>query len=122
MTNVRPAMDGDAAAMGALHVDAWRAAYADVMPVAFLAGLRAEDRAAMWRRSILDGRAHIFVATDDADVVRGFACAGPERTAGVVGELDASTSIRTDAGRAGRGRVRGPLPATPLTVHSRSRS
>jgi len=100
MPTVRPATDADADAMGALHVGAWRAAYADVMPAAYLAGLRAEDRAAMWRRAILDARAHILVATDDDDAVQGFACAGPERDEGGVGELFA---LNVDPAAWGRG-------------------
>jgi len=49
---VRQAAPGDTAAMAALHVRAWRAAYAGLVPDEFLAGLKVEDREAMWRGSV----------------------------------------------------------------------
>jgi GNAT superfamily N-acetyltransferase len=87
MTIVRPATGVDTEAMGVLHVRAWQVGYADVMPAAYLDGLRAAERTEMWRRGIEDGRAHIIVSTDDDGTVRGFACAGLEREDGDVGEL-----------------------------------
>ena len=53
-TGIEPggAVPADAPAMAALHVRAWRAAYTGIMPDAFLAGLRVEEREAMWRRSL----------------------------------------------------------------------
>jgi len=80
---VRAAVPGDAPAMAALHVRAWRAAYAGIMPDAFLAGLRVEEREAMWRRSltapeVAPAERAIFVA-EDAGRVIGFAAAGHAR-------------------------------------------
>ena len=51
---VRAAVPADAAAMAALHVHAWRAAYAGVMPADFLAALTIAEREAMWRRSVTE--------------------------------------------------------------------
>jgi len=73
--------------MGSVHVRAWQAAYVDAMPADYLAGLRADDRAAMWRRGIESGRSPILVATDDDARVVGFACFGEEREQGEIGEL-----------------------------------
>jgi len=100
MMIVRPAVHADTEAMGALHVRAWQAAYADVMPAAHLDGLRTADRAEMWRREIDDGGALIVVATDVDGTVRGFACAGGEREQHDVGELFA---LNVDPGAWGRG-------------------
>lgn len=44
----------DTDAVGEVHVRAWQAAYRGAMPDDFLDGLRPDDRAAMWRRWILD--------------------------------------------------------------------
>lgn len=80
---VRPAVPGDAPAMAALHVRAWRAAYQGVMPDAFLAGLAVAEREAMWRRSLTEpdrapAERVILVAEADATVL-GFAAAGHAR-------------------------------------------
>jgi GNAT superfamily N-acetyltransferase len=69
--------------MAALHVRAWRAAYAGIMPDAFLAGLRVEEREAMWRRSltapeVAPAERAIFVV-EQAGTVLGFAAAGHAR-------------------------------------------
>ena len=80
---VRAAVPGDAPAMAALHVRAWRAAYAGILPDAFLAGLRVEEREAMWRRSLTapelaPAERAIFVA-EEAGTLLGFAAAGHAR-------------------------------------------
>ena len=49
---VRAAVPVDAPAMAALHVRAWRATYAGILPDDFLAGLKVEDREARWRHSL----------------------------------------------------------------------
>jgi RimJ/RimL family protein N-acetyltransferase len=49
---VRTASVEDAAAMGAVHVAAWQAAYRCVMPDEFLDALDAEERADQWRSVI----------------------------------------------------------------------
>lgn len=62
--------------MGRLHVRAWQAAYRSIMPDSYLDGLRAEDRASMWRRQIdaAGGSGLLVVVTDDEVV--GFAAFG----------------------------------------------
>ena len=80
---VRAAVPADAPAMAALHVRAWRAAYTGIMPDAFLAGLRVEEREAMWRRSltapeVAPAERAIFVA-EEAGTLLGVAAAGHAR-------------------------------------------
>ena len=80
---VRAAVPADAPAMAALHVRAWRAAYAGIIPDGFLAGLRVEEREAMWRRSLTapelaPAERAIFVA-EEGGTLLGFAAAGHAR-------------------------------------------
>jgi GNAT superfamily N-acetyltransferase len=80
---VRPAVPADAPAMAALHVRAWRAAYAGVMPDEFLAGLAIEEREAMWRRSLttadLAPAERVILVAEVAGAVLGFTAAGHAR-------------------------------------------
>ena len=80
---VRPAVPADAPAMAALHVRAWRAAYAGVMPDEFLAGLAIEEREAMWRRSLtvpeLAPAERVILAAEAGGAVLGFTAAGHAR-------------------------------------------
>lgn len=80
---VRAAVPADAPAMGAIHVAAWRAAYAGIMDPEFLAAMDPE-RGASWWHNVLDGRssepaawAHL-VAELDGRVVA-MAAIGPAR-------------------------------------------
>jgi len=77
--SVRPAQPGDAAAMGAVQLRAWRSSYAGVLPADVLAGLDAEAFGATWERAIRlrpDARWGVLVALAGADLV-GFAATGP---------------------------------------------
>jgi GNAT superfamily N-acetyltransferase len=70
----------DTPAVGIVHVRAWQAAYAGVMPDEYLDGLCAEDRADMWRR-IIDQpppNGHHVVIEAAGEIV-GFAAHGEER-------------------------------------------
>jgi GNAT superfamily N-acetyltransferase len=101
----RPAGPADAEAIGAIHVRAWQAAYRGVMPDAYLDGLQAEDRAAIWRPSLEAPRPDraVWVVEDDDGDVAGFAAFGPEAAdppRAAVGELYA---INLDPDRWGRG-------------------
>ena len=51
-TRVRPAILSDAAALGAIHVAAWRAAYQGIMAAEYLAGLEVAKRAELWTATI----------------------------------------------------------------------
>jgi GNAT superfamily N-acetyltransferase len=82
---IRDAVVGDADAMGRLHVRAWQYAYRGVMPDEYLHGLKAQDRADMWRGRIArTDLPPILVAVID-DVAVGFATYGVEQPAGSTG-------------------------------------
>ena len=69
----------DAPAVGEVHVRAWQAAYRGVMPDDYLDGLRAEDRADMWRRGVDEGWPGQRDVIEADGRVAGFAAYGPER-------------------------------------------
>jgi ribosomal protein S18 acetylase RimI-like enzyme len=76
---IRAAKFDDCDAIGIVHVRAWMAAYRGVMPDEYLDGLRAEDRATMWRRYFAIPRPdqELTVVAHAGEVV-GFAASGPE--------------------------------------------
>ncbi len=61
MIRLRPALAEDAAAIGAVHVRAWRSAYAGILPDAYLAQLSATRQAAYYAAGFARGYAG-FVA------------------------------------------------------------
>lgn len=73
---VRSAETGDADAMGLLHVRAWQSAYRGVMPDAYLDGLQAEERVAMWRGRISRTELPSLLVAELAGDVVGFAAFG----------------------------------------------
>ena len=75
---VRPARPSDAAGIAAVHVQAWREAYAHLMPADFLAALDVGRREAGWNAIIDDDSTDVVVATDGSRVV-GWATAGAGR-------------------------------------------
>lgn len=74
---LRAARIGDAAALGRLHVESWRWAYAGLMPADYLAALDPAPRKAMWAQRLAtgDGPGHVAVAVDGDHLV-GFAAWG----------------------------------------------
>jgi ribosomal protein S18 acetylase RimI-like enzyme len=88
MVTVRPARIPDAPAIGRVHVRAWQAAYRGHMPDVYLDGLRAEDRAAYWERTLRrdELRGTILVVERGGEVV-GFAAVGPSPDPPGAGEL-----------------------------------
>jgi GNAT superfamily N-acetyltransferase len=103
MISIRKARPGDAREIAAVHVAAWRSAYAGILDDGYLANLSEARLAAFYQRAILDRReGHaVFVATaagedqpQDAPgsgaVVVGFASGGRARRRGV-GEGEVET-------------------------------
>ena len=83
--DIRPARPGDGEAIARVHVDSWRAAYRDLLPVAVLDGLSAAQRTRHWDRVLLPASMdRVVVAERDGEVV-GFGHVGPARDAEVVG-------------------------------------
>jgi hypothetical protein len=74
VVTIRRATVQDAPALGRLHVRAWQAAYRGQMPEDYLDGLRPEERAAGWERSLRRDRDQdpVLVAQQEDRVV-GFA-------------------------------------------------
>ena len=76
---IRRAVPGDALAIAEAEVASWRAAYADLMPAAYLAALSEHDRAETWRADLEKhgerGRKRTWLAEDGGSVL-GFSLAG----------------------------------------------
>jgi GNAT superfamily N-acetyltransferase len=103
---IRAMAVADVAAVGLVHVRAWQTAYRGVMPDSYLDGLRAEDRAEMWRAAVEVARPRVGLDVIEADgEIVGFACYGPDRDAGEheAGELVA-INLDPDHWRHGLGR------------------
>ena len=96
--------------MAALHVRAWRATYAGLIPDEFLAGLKVEDREARWRGSltapeVAPGERTILVAEDAGGVI-GFASAGHARSDDELGMGEVyAINVDPPAWRRGAGRA-----------------
>ena len=105
---LRAATADDAEAIARVHVAAWRAGYAGLMPAAFLAALSVEQRTAMWLGLLAQpGAVQHAVALNAAGEVVGFGVCGPSRDAGAaagVGELQALNVLPAEWGH-GHGRA-----------------
>jgi ribosomal protein S18 acetylase RimI-like enzyme len=71
---LRTATEDDADSLGAVHVQAWREAYADMLPHEILAGLDPVQRTGMWRDGLARG-AVVRLAEQDGAIV-GFSSGG----------------------------------------------
>jgi GNAT superfamily N-acetyltransferase len=82
--NVRPATPDDAAAIAAIDVGSWRAAYRGLMPDAYLDALSVDDKAANWSASIAreSSRGKRTLVATDTDGVIGYATVGPNPGSG----------------------------------------
>lgn len=99
MISIRRARPGDAIAIGAVHVAAWRSAYPGILPDAFLARLSVPRQAAHYEQSIRSGMP-VYVA----------GVTGPEAQLGttprVVGFATGGRGRMTDpAGRLAEGEI-----------------
>lgn len=84
MTTVRRARITDAAAIGAVHVAAWRSTYPGILPDAYLSRMSATRQARYYETTIAAGGT-VFVATPAGGMPRlvGFTTAGRARSAGL---------------------------------------
>ena len=81
--NVRRAVIGDAAGISHVHVEAWRSAYAGLLPAPLLANLDVERRLTYWTHELESSRSTnnaAWILEQDGRVV-GFANFGPCRDA-----------------------------------------
>lgn len=80
--SIRPVDKGDAAALGSIHVRAWRETYQHLLPAEILADLSETQRADMWTRILADehaGKNHVFGAWKDGELI-GFVSGGKSRS------------------------------------------
>lgn len=75
---IRLARYEDANAIAHVHVESWKSIYKGIVPGAFLASLKLEDRVEMWRRALSEGGSFVFVAENRGDLA-GFLAGGPAR-------------------------------------------
>ena len=73
---VRPARSDDTAEIARIHVEAWRDAYAALLPTEYLARLNPKIEAARWSRS---SRVESTLVADAQGDVVGYAIIGPAR-------------------------------------------
>jgi len=104
--SIRPATVDDVDAFVAMKNDAWRWAYADMLPAEHLAALSVDEQAGAWRERLAGDGMWVFVAIDDGRIV---GVTGAERSrdddAGVAtGELGMLYLERDHVGR-GLGRA-----------------
>jgi GNAT superfamily N-acetyltransferase len=86
MIHVRPARANDAPAIGAIHVAAWRNAYAGILPETYLAGLNASGQAGYYYAGMTRG--HAALVAEAGERVIGFATMGRARTHLADGEIE----------------------------------
>ena len=79
MTTIRPASAQDAAGIATVYVDAWRSAYAAILPHRVLLGMSCEQQTRQWSGSIGDERQSVIVATEADQGVVGFTSFGRAR-------------------------------------------
>lgn len=77
-STVRPARESGAAGIAAVRIQAWREAYAHLMPAEFLVALDQRRREAGWRTIIVDEVTDVLVALDGEKII-GWALAGSGR-------------------------------------------
>ena len=85
---IRRARPVDAVAIAAVHVSAWRSAYAGILPDRVLTRLSQEPQAVQYDADIRAGRG-VYVAVAESGAVVGFATAGRARAQGIAeGEVE----------------------------------
>lgn len=81
MMMITPCTPADAADLGHIHVEGWRAAYGGLAPQAFLDGLNADARAKNWTEWLASGETTALIARDNTGKPAGFISFGKVRTA-----------------------------------------
>jgi len=87
--SVRPASPRDAKTIAEIHVVAWQAAYAHLMPDDFLKKVTLEKRLAYWREAIEFSEPQLLVATEDDKIIGfvGFDRSRDKGTRSTIGEI-----------------------------------
>jgi len=118
MISVRRAELGDAAAIGAVHVAAWRSTYPGILPDTYLARL-SPTRLALQYRAAISAGATVIVAASGGEGPRivGFTTAGLARTPGLGdGEVE-TLYVLDDFREQGVGRRMLRAAASQLAAH-----
>ena len=112
---LRRAMPSDSEPLGVVHVQAWREAYADIMPAEILARLDPAERTAMWRDAL--GRGLVVHLADRDGAIVGFGSCRPQPDASLPqsAEISALYVLRV-AQRHGVGRALMAAMARDLLV------
>jgi ribosomal protein S18 acetylase RimI-like enzyme len=76
---VRIATLDDVVAISSIHVNAWKKAYIDVMPEAYLNSVTVKDRMSMWKKALSVPGKGVYIVSEYKDKVQGFAVFGPAR-------------------------------------------
>lgn len=84
---IRHATVEDAPAIAAIHVHAWRAAYAGIVPPDHLAGLSLREKTEFWEQQLAVNLGAVLVAVRDGKLV-GWASGGASRDADGKGGLE----------------------------------
>jgi ribosomal protein S18 acetylase RimI-like enzyme len=123
---VRQALADDAQAIAAVHVEAWRETYTNLLPAERLQAVSVEQRARHWRQT-MDARESesgtgVFVAEDESGGIVAFGCCSRQRYAelaakGFDGEFQAVYVLHAFQGR-GWGRKLMAAMARHLTDRS----
>lgn len=95
---LRDATADDAEAIAALHTANWRAAYADILDPAYLAGPIEADRRAVWHERLTSPASDLEIAVAESDgAIIGFASLFHEREpawGGFVDNLHSAAAVR----------------------------
>ena len=102
---IRRATAADIAAIAALQVRSFRAAYRGLLLDAYLDALDFEQRAATWQRVAVGGKAELAVKDIDGTIA-GFMCLGPSRDTDAAPHTGEVMALHVDPGswRSGVGR------------------
>jgi ribosomal protein S18 acetylase RimI-like enzyme len=79
MTTIRPAIQTDAVGIAKVYVDAWRSAYAAILPHRVLLEMSYDQQTLQWTRTIQRTRELVIVAIEADQGVVGFAGFGSAR-------------------------------------------
>jgi GNAT superfamily N-acetyltransferase len=83
---IRQAGPDDAAGIGAVHVAAWRSAYAGILPEAYLANLSVARQTAYYQTGLMAG--HVAMVAEVTGRIIGFATMGRRRAGLADGEIE----------------------------------